>query len=136
MATGAAISIVSTVVAPVFRLLNIGGQHYYSRYYTNKEELYSTLMNVLHLYKDNIKNHSICQYNGVEIAADMLCFRNPARRWDFSDRARMKVRIQYNQQSKAIVVMCKKKYQLESFLCKFVKNNFDPMKELVLIGSS
>jgi hypothetical protein len=137
MATGVITGVASTLVAPVFRLLNVGGQHYYSRFYQDNEALYITLIDILHSFKDEKHNHSICKtFDGTEIAADMLCFRNPAGWSDCSDRARMKVRIQYNQMTRAVIVMCKKKYQLESFLNKFAKQNFNPAGELTLIGSS
>lgn len=140
MATGVMTSIVSTAANPLFRMLNIGGQKYYYKHFSYDELLYETLINILHAYKDHKYNHGTCKtFNGIEIAADMLCFRNPPdpNKWiDYSNRARMKVRIQYNQMSRNIVVMCKKQYQLESFLNKFAKNNFNPASELTLIGSS
>ena len=132
-----AVSVASAAVAPVYRFLSIGGQKYYSRFVNDNEGLYTTLVDILHAYRESKYTHSICRtFDNIEIAADMMCFRNPAGSWDYSDRARMKVRIQYNQMTRAIVVMCKKQYQLESFLNKFSKKDFSPVTELVVIGSS
>lgn len=133
MATGIAVSVVSTLVTKIPGM----NAHYYSRFVSENEALYTTLIDILHAFKDSKYTHSICKtFEGLEIAADMMCFRNTAGSWDYSDRARMKVRIQYNQMTRAIVVMCKKQYQLESFLNKFSKKDFVPAQELVVIGSS
>lgn len=131
-------TILSSVAAPALSLLSIGGQKYYSRYFNDKDPVYFTLIDILHTYKDDPLVHSVCRtaVDGEEIIADMACFRLITSKWDYSDRARMKVRIQYNQMSHAIVVMCKKQYQLESFICKFNRLNFVPSDELVLIESS
>lgn len=128
---------VASVISPVCRFLSIGGQKYYSRFFSRNELLYTTLVNILHLYRDCKYTHSLCKtFDNIEIAADMMSFRNPAGKWDYSDWATMKVRIQYNQETCAIVVMCKKQYQLESFLNKFSKKDFNPSIELIVIGSS
>lgn len=133
MATGVAVAVVSSLVTKVPGM----NTHYYSRFFSENEPLYTTLVDILHAYRESKYTHSICRtFDDIEIAADMMCFRNPAGSWDYSDWARMKVRIQYNQMTRAIVVMCKKQYQLESFLGKFSKKDFSPINELVVIGSS
>ena len=135
--TTIAVSVASATISPVYRFLSVGGQRYYSIHFSENEPLYTTLVDILHSCRKSNYTHSICKtFDNIEISADMMCFRNPAGNWDYSDRARMKVRIQYNQMTRAIVVTCKKQYQLESFINKFSKKDFNPVTELIVIGSS
>ena len=129
MATSIAGAVATVLVT---KIPGFSGRYYY-RYINENEALYGTLVNILHAFKDNKHVHSICKtFENVEIAADMMCFRNITDDWGWSDNARMKVRIQYNQMNRTIVVMCKKQYQLTSFLNKFCKEDFNPIGELTL----
>ena len=110
--------------------------HYYRRYVDeSEEELYGVLLDILNAHSESKYAHGICLVGDREIATDMMCFRIPARFWNWSERARMKVRIQYNQQTRKIAVICKKKYQLEAFIARFVDPSFNAASCLVCIGS-
>ena len=112
-------------------------KYYYKKTYDRSNPLNKVLLNILRVYKDNEYVYSICQdYEHQEIAADVLCFRNPASWYDYSNYGRMRVRIMYDQHTGSCTIMCQKRYQLDAFVKKFSEPKFNPKSDLVFIGIS
>ena len=108
---------------------------YYKKTVDRTNPFNKVLLKILRAYKDNSYVYSVCQdYEHQEIAADVMCFRNPASWYDYSSYGRMRVRVFYDQHNGSCTIMCQKRYQLEAFIKVFQDPKFDPKSDLVFLG--
>lgn len=108
---------------------------YYKKTFDRTHTFNKILLKILRAYRDNQYVYSVCQdYEHQQIAADVLCFRNPTSWYDYSSYGRMRVRIFYNQTTGSCTIMCQKRYQLEAFIKKFMDSKFESKTDLVFLG--
>jgi hypothetical protein len=132
--------LISAVIANWLTTKSKTSYRYYYKLYIKEGPLYERILDLLaenadnsYVYASGPDPRSLKHKSGGKIAVDILCFRNAASFYDFSDYGRRRMRIYYDYNSECAVIMCQKKHQLNEFVIAMSSETFNN-KSLVFLG--